>query len=306
MSRFQNILPFLAVAIGIGIFSLMDAIMKKASLDVGVYTALLLRSGIGAALVFPFWKAAGGLWPRGKALRIHALRSAVVAGMASLFFWGLMHMPIAEGIALSFISPLIALYLAAVLLKETIHKSAIIASLLGLIGVSIIVVARLSSGENASIGSNDPSALAILSVLCSAVLYSWNLVLQRQQALLAKPLDVALFQNIFVGSYLLPFAPWLITMPELHQFIPITGGALSAALALIFLSWGYARAEAQALLPLEYTGFAWAMLFGWFFFRETVEWPTLLGALLIIIGCWIATKSGIRSTAKPLNLEAQS
>ena len=38
--------------------------------------------------------------------------------MAILFFWGLARVPLAQGVALAFVAPLIALYLAALLLKR--------------------------------------------------------------------------------------------------------------------------------------------------------------------------------------------
>ena len=58
----------------------------------------------------------------------------------------------------------------------------------------------------------------------------------------------------------------------------------------LLLTWGYARAETQRLAPLEYTGFLWAALFGWLHFRETVTGATVAGAVLIVAGCWIATR----------------
>ena len=41
-------------------------------------------------------------------------------------------------------------------------------------------------------------------------------------------------------------------------------------------------------MPLEYSGFLWAALFGWLFFAEGLTWPVLLGAALIVGACWIA------------------
>jgi S-adenosylmethionine uptake transporter len=61
-------------------------------------------------------------------------------------------------------------------------------------------------------------------------------------------------------------------------------------MALLLLSWSYARAEAQALVATEYTGFLWAALFGWWMFAEPVGPATLFGAALIVLGCWIATR----------------
>jgi len=56
------------------------------------------------------------------------------------------------------------------------------------------------------------------------------------------------------------------------------------------IAWAYARAEANVLVPTEYSGFVWAALFGWLFFREPVTWPTLAGTALIVTGCWLATR----------------
>jgi len=55
--------------------------------------------------------------------------------------------------------------------------------------------------------------------------------------------------------------------------------------------WGYARAEAQVLVPIEYTGFLWAALFGWLQFSEEVGIATVGGALLIVVGCLIGAKN---------------
>jgi len=284
MTRLRPFLPFLAVGIGIAVFSMMDAVMKSASLQAGAYNAVLWRSGIGSLIMLPVWRLAGGRWPARAVLKVHALRSVVVAGMATLFFWGLVRMPMAEAMALSFIAPLIALYLAAVLLGERIRSRAVVGSVLGLAGVCVIAAGQFGDGRA------DASPWGLAAVLASAVLYAWNLILQRQQALLAAPTEVAFFQHFFVGLALLVAAPWLAQVPSRAAFGDIAGGAALATASLMFLSWGYARAEAQALVPIEYTGFVWAMLFGWLWFAEPVTATTLGGALLIVSGCWIAVR----------------
>ncbi|GGC37498.1 hypothetical protein GCM10011371_26260 [Novosphingobium marinum] len=281
-----RLLPFLAVTLGLGMFSLMDAAMKSAAILGGVYTALVLRSLLGALLAAPVWLARRKAWPTRDALRVHLVRSAVVTAMAPLFFWGLVRIPMAEAIAISFIAPLIALYFASLLLGEVIRPSAIVASLLGVAGVAVIAGARFGDG-----GLSGEAGLGIAAILVSAVFYALNLVLQRRQALLASPYEIAVLQNLFVGLFLLPAAPWLAQVPGEAAMRDIVLGAAFAVLALLFLAWGYARAEAQALVPIEYTGFLWAALFGWLWFREPVGWATMAGALLIVAGSWIATRN---------------
>jgi S-adenosylmethionine uptake transporter len=275
--------PFAAVLIGIGLFSLMDALMKGASLAAGAYSALLIRSAIGLVLAAPLWLATRPSWPAASTVRLHLLRGTVAAGMAFTFFWGIARLPLAEAIALSFVAPLLALYLAALVLGERIAKQAVAASLLGIVGVIVIAAARLNSGE-----VTPDTGWGIAAVLASSLLYAWNLVLQRQQAVLARPAEVAMFQNAVVGGVLALASPWLFAMPEGAAWTWIVGAAVLAVAASMILAWGYARAEAQVLVPLEYSGFLWACLFGWLFFREPVTLPTLAGAALIVLGCWIA------------------
>jgi S-adenosylmethionine uptake transporter len=69
---------------------------------------------------------------------------------------------------------------------------------------------------------------------------------------------------------------------------------LAATLAftsLAALSWAYARAEAQRLIPVEYSAFLWAAIMGWLAFGERLTLTTVAGALLIVAGCLIAARS---------------
>ncbi|MEO5587160.1 MAG: DMT family transporter [Novosphingobium sp.] len=291
VQRHPAFLPFAAAALGIATFSVMDVAMKSASLTIGVYTAMLVRCAIGSAIMLPIWLLGGGRWPSGPTFRVHLTRSAVSAAMATLFFWGLVRTPVAEAIALSFISPLIALYLASVLLGEKIERRAIAASVLGLVGVAVIALAP-SAPEAAP-----RSPLGIAAILASAVFYAWNLILQRQQAQAADPREVAFFQNALVGVILAVAAPWLLLRPDLATLGTITTAAVLVTASLMLLSWAYARAEAQALVPFEYTAFIWAALFGWVWFGERVTTATLGGAALIVVGCLIATRSRTEQTA---------
>jgi len=280
-------MPFLAVAAGIASFSVMDALMKGASLAVGAYNAMLWRSLASALVMLPLWRFSGGDWPRGKVLRLHAVRGLNSAGMATCFFWGLKYLPLAEGMAISFIAPLIALYLAAVLLGEEIGKRSVFASVLGLAGVVVIAGSRMRGD-----GYSHDAALGIAAILASAVLYAWNLILQRQQAQLAPPREVAAFQAVFTTLFLGLLSPWLAQFPPSGVWFNLGGSAVLATVSLMLISWGYGREETQVLLPLEYSAFIWAAIMGWLMFGEALTAPTVAGATLIVAGCWIATRPG--------------
>jgi S-adenosylmethionine uptake transporter len=277
--------PVLVTLAGVGLYAVMDAMMKGASLAVGAYSALLWRSFMAFTLAMSAWRISGGGWPDKAAMKLHVLRGLVASGMALSFFWGLTRLPIAEAIAISFVAPLIALYLAAVMLEERIGRQAIGASVMGLAGVVVIGGGRLGQSG----GDTHDAALGIAAVVLSAVLYAWNLILQRRQSQVAGPLEVAGFMNLVVMCSLLPFAPWLAVPPE---SVAITGTIAVAAVLTVSagmcLSWAYGRAETQVLVPLEYSAFVWAALMGWLFFAEEVTLTTLAGTALVVLACLIA------------------
>ncbi len=275
--------PFLVTLVAVGLLSLMDSFMKAASVAVGAFSAMVVRSLLSSGLVVPLWLWKGTGWPKKHALRLHLIRGMASVFMALTFFSALVYLPLAEAIALAFISPLIALGLAAVILKEKIAGKAIGAAMLGVVGVVIIVGGRIGNQT-----MSDEAAFGVALVLFSALLYAWNLILQRQQALVAKPLEIVTFQNVIVALVLLLGTPFFFQMPQGSAWIDIVMATLLALIALAMMAWAYARAEAQVLVPVEYTGFAWAALFGWIFFGEEVRLTTVAGAALIIVGCWIA------------------
>ncbi len=100
------VIPFLIACAGIATFSAMDVLMKGLSIDIGAYNAVLWRTGAGTILSGLLYFASGPAMPDARTLRIHAVRSLFVAGMAVSFFWGLARLPMAEAIAIAFIAPL--------------------------------------------------------------------------------------------------------------------------------------------------------------------------------------------------------
>lgn len=284
-SPLSRLMPFAAAAAGVGCLSLMDAFMKEAALATGTYTATVLRSLVGAAIIAPFWLWKRKGWPAKTTMKLHVERGIISAIMALSFFFALTKLPLAEAIAISFIAPLIALYFARALLNEVIQPKAIFASVLGFAGTLVIVGGKIGQG-----GFDNDAALGLASLMFSALLYAYNFVVIRRQAQLAGPVEIATFHSGIGGLVLLLFAPFLATPPLTEAMLPILAAGTLTVVGAMAIAWAYARAEAQALVPIEYSGFLWASLLGWAFFREAVTLPTIAGTALIVAGCWLATR----------------
>jgi S-adenosylmethionine uptake transporter len=246
---------------------------------------MLWRSLIGVVVAgFLFLRSRPTL-PEPAVIRLHVLRGLILAIMAFLFFWGLKFLPVAEAVGLTFIAPLFALYLARVLLKETIGRRAVIASLIGLLGAGVIITGRFSGQYD------EETSKGIIAVLASALLYAYNLILQRQQALVARPAEIAFFQNCVLLALFGSLAPFFGEIPAPVFLSPLVAAAVLSIASLQMMSWAYARAPANILLPVEYTAFVWAAILGWLVFDETVTPTTILGTILIVAACLVSARN---------------
>ena len=282
--RASNTAALGAASAGIALYAIMDAVMKAVSIEIGAYNTLVWRLGVAVLLTGAIYAVTRPTLPSRSTMKVHFGRSILVAVMALSFFWGIVRVPLAEAIALSFIAPLIALGLAALFLKERIGAQSVWGSLLGLAGVAVVVAGRVGGTH-----SHD-TVIGMIAVLFSAVVYAMNLVVARHQAQLAKPLEIAFFQNLFVLGLLALAAPWWLAVPAAQHWPGIGTAAVLAIVSLLLLSWAYARAEAQILLPVEYTAFIWASLMGWWMFGEKLTLVTVAGTVLIVAGCVLAAR----------------
>ena len=276
--------PFAVACLGIATFSCMDAVMKGQAITIGAYAALLWRTVLGSVAMAVVFVGAGRRWPAWGAVRVHIARSLLLTGSVLLFFWGLARTPMAEGVALTFLAPLMATFLAAVTLGERVRRGALGGSVLALGGVIAIVAGR--AGE-----AHGPDALAGAgAILLASVLYAGGLVMLRHQAQAADPVEITFLTNIVGLLALLPAAPWLGVVPPAPDLGWLTLAAALAILSSLLLAWAYARGEAQVIAPVEYTAFMWAAVLGALVFGERLTLTTVAGAATIVAGCLIAAR----------------
>ncbi|MBB5984186.1 DMT family transporter [Sphingobium lignivorans] len=291
----QALVPFAVACAAIAIFAGMDAVMKTLSIAIGAYNALLWRAIIGTIVLTPLYLLRVRRIPDRQTMLLHLGRSGAGAVSVLLFFWGLVRTPIAQGIALSFIAPLVALALAGLFLKEKISSRAVMGSLAAFVGVIVILAGQ--SGAKGQAGTLEGA----VAILVGAVLYAVSLVIARRQSLAAGPIEVALAFNL-IGAVLYGLAaPWLGQVPDMAHWPFLLLASAGGTSAIMLLAWSYARAEAQQLVVVEYTAFIWAVLLGWWIFGETVLPTTYAGALMIVAGClWAARARQIAPrTLKP-------
>jgi S-adenosylmethionine uptake transporter len=245
---------------------------------------MALRSVAGTALMLPVWLGRRGRWPAASTIRLHALRAVVAGVMAVLFFYGVVRTPLAEGIALSFIAPLIALS------RRHLAGRARGAARGGRIAAGADGRGRDRGGQAwwALFRRRGEGLAPSLFPPCSMP----GISCCSGAGAVSGPEEVAFFQNAVTALVLLPGLLWVAPAPTPAALgWIVTSAALSAA-SLMLMTWAYARAETRVLVPLEYTAFIWAAIVGWLMFGEALTLRTLAGVALIVAGCLIAVRAG--------------
>jgi drug/metabolite transporter (DMT)-like permease len=277
-------LAFAVAALGIGLFSMMDAVMKSLVLAIGVYNALLWRQMVSVGLGAVAWKLGKSGRPSARALKLHCARGLVTTAMAVLFFWGLARVPMAQAISLTYIAPILALLLAAVTLGERVGWKTVVASIAALGGVVVVMI-----GQGREVPGPE-TLLGTLSILGSAVLYAVNLVIARLQSQAARPGEIAFFQALVITATLALAAPWLAVVPEAASWPKLVLAAGLATASLWLLGWAYAHGDTGFLATTEYTSFVYAAGLGFLVFGERVSAFTLAGAAVIVVACLYAAR----------------
>jgi S-adenosylmethionine uptake transporter len=278
--------PIVLVVVADGLLSLMDALIKLLTARYPTFQIVWLRFSfglVGATVLLAFMRPG---WPGRETVIFNGTRSLLVVVVATTFFYALSVLPLAEAIALSFVSPLFMVLFGVLLLGERIDSRIGIAIAAGLAGMLLIAGTRIGDASY-----SQSAWLGALAAVTSAMAYGLVMVLLRARATRDPLPTIVFFQNL--GPCL------ILALPAAYVWTPLSGQdlALFAGIGAIgvaghyLLARAFAGAEAARLAPITYVSLVWATLFGYLFFSE---WPTasaLAGAALIVAGTLLTQRN---------------
>jgi drug/metabolite transporter (DMT)-like permease len=227
---------------------------------------------IASLIVVPLAAAVHGrsVFPTER-LTSHLLRTIFLIAAMSLYFLAIARIPLATAASTSFVAPVIAMLLAVVVLRERMSLRKAISVLLGFVGSLVI------QRPGASI---DPG---ILLALASGISFSFYIIATRRAAQGSDPVKTLAFQCV-VGALLLTpqgLASWEVPAWSDLTFFAALGGF--SALSHLLSITAFRLTDASTLAPLIYIELIGTTLIGYFAFKEVPSFPTILGALLIVL-----------------------
>jgi drug/metabolite transporter (DMT)-like permease len=201
----------------------------------------------------------------------HVLRGGLGLCAMGLLFFAFAHLPVADTIAIYFVTPLIILLLSGRFLGETVRLGQWIAAVVGLIGVMFIV---RPSGDGIQIGA--------LAALGSCIFYAIVALLLRRLSRTEPTATITWYYALFCTLATLPFAPFGWTVPTPGDFGLFLLLGLCGGGAQYFLTHSFRNARASLVAPFDYAQLLWTIAGGWIVFGEIPTWASWTGAALIV------------------------
>jgi drug/metabolite transporter (DMT)-like permease len=272
----------LLIVAAVSTFALMDTTAKYLSRTYpvpGIVWARYAAQTLFLVVVLAPQLRLGLLRTRRPGLQL--LRGGILAASTVFFFSALALMPIAEAVAITFLSPLLLTAASAWLLKERVRRSAWAALLAGFIGVLIII--RPGGGVF--------TPAAILPIL-TAVSFAAYQLLTRKLAGVDSTMTT-LFYSAIVGTVLLaPGLPLYGRFPE-SGFDAVLFAVLGvlASVGHFVLIRAFEHAPPSVLAPFVYSQLVAVLVLGYLVFGDFPDGWSLLGmAIIVLAGAWIAAR----------------
>ncbi len=257
--------------------TVMQAIVKAEGETYPAIQLVFLRSLVGFVSVAPLvWRHRAKLTNLSN-IRGHLTRVGFNSIALTLNFAAFAALPLALVTAIGFIRPLALLVMASILLGENVSRIRYLFTVLGFIGVIIMVrpdAISWNMGLIAAFGSVFFGSLAVV-----------------QTRRLAGENTVVLMLFYTVGLTLLTSIPAaLVWVPIPYSEAPsiILVGVLAQLGQYCWLQ-AYQKQEARLLAPLGYLSIIFSGLAGWFFFAEIPSLSLCLGAAIVVLTTLSAT-----------------
>jgi len=253
------------------IFTSNSAMIRLLSAEVESVQTAFFRAFFSVLLLAPMILT-GRVKPwQSQRIQGHFWRTAMGTTSMVLGFYAVSMLPLADATALAFSQPLFSVVLAALVLREKVRWRRWSATIVGFIGVLVMV--RPGSGS-----LQPGAAVALLNALASAT----SILLVRRLSDSEKPLMILTQFALFSTLLLAGPAIWFWKWPSAWGWALAIGVSISATIGQYFWVQAFAVGEMSAVAPFDYLRLPFAVFVGWMIWSEMPVIWTYVGAVIVI------------------------
>lgn len=268
------------------LFAAADTIGKHLAMLYAASLVLAVRYTVNLALVTLVMapRHGAGFWRTNRTALV-VLRGLCLALASISMLLALRVMPVAETVAIIYVTPVLVMLTSAAFLAEKVSRLGWVAAGLGFAGV--LMIARPGSGLD-SWGV----ALSLMNATLATGYHVLTRVLARTETTMALMFHTALVG--MVAFVCLTLALGTQTLPTAFDAgLMLALGALATAGHLMFTS-AYREAPASTLAPVNYMHIAFATILGWLVFSQLPDAWGFSGMALIaaagLLAAWRASR----------------
>ncbi|MGV1784087.1 MULTISPECIES: EamA family transporter [Agrobacterium] len=246
------------------------------------HVAMLRALPAGVLLLLLVRKLPEGIWWS---------RSLILGALNFSFFWAMLfvsayRLPGGVAATVGAIQPLIVIGLSRLFLAAPVRPLAIVAGLLGILGVALLVLAP---------GAAALDAVGVAAGLAGAVSMAFGTVLTRKWRPPVSNLTFTAWQLTAGGILLLPVAYFLEPALPAPTAANILGmaylGIIGAALTYFLWFRGLARIEPSAAASLGFLSPVVATLLGWLALGQSLTPVQIVGFVAVLFSIWLSQRS---------------
>lgn len=230
-----------------------------------------------ASLTVPMlagWLAVQSQLGRLRTRRMPAHFRRAVMGMIGMVmtFGAPLLLPLAESTTLSFTTPIFAVILSALLLRERVGPwrwAAVVAGFLG-----ILIIARPGQTHMPPLGTAVGLGAAFMVALISIQI--------RDLSRTDEPISIVFWFSAISSAFYLLGLPFFISAHSPFQWFLLIAIGVLGCVAQLLLTASLRFGQVASVIVMDYSSLVWATLYGWLVWDQLPPTATWLGAPLII------------------------
>ena len=267
----KNQLGFLYMFMSVCAFSIMDLVVKWSdSYPLG--QVIFFRGFFGVLLYFlimPRDRIKNFYYTKRPGLHFLRCFFGLIALLA--IFTALRNLPLATVVSISFAAPIFTTILSIFLLSEKVGLFRWLAVVVGFVGIIIITEPGFTSLN-----------IYFIYPLIFCLGMSYVAITIRQLSTTEPVWLISLYfsATITLASFFtIPYG-WI--MPDIKDLMLLMSIGILGGAANLWLSQSYKFSEVSLVTPLKYLALVFAIIFGYFIWKEVPSIKTLIGAFLVI------------------------
>lgn len=267
-------------------FAVLLASVRYLSRTFSAFEIVLFRNVIGLAIAAPMIAGAGFAALRTQHFGGHVQRATLSYLAMVTNFWAMSYIAMSDTAALLFLIPLIALVIAALVLKERVDGPRWIAACVGFGGAMVIVRPGIATVD-----------LPVIVMLCSAVLYAGAWISLKALSGTESAAVTVCYLNLLSLPLTLVPSLFVWVTPSWHHLPAIAALGLAGWAAHYCQARSFASADASAVMPIDFMRLPFSAALGFALFGELSDAWTWVGAAIIFAASTYITRRESRLNA---------